>query len=181
MQNTTKRFLEFNGRTIWFLSIDGQYWIAIKPICEALNVNYDRQYKNLKKHHILSQLYAIQPMVAEDNRVRKMVAIPEEYIYGWLFSINSESQELIQYQKECYHILFDHFHGALSARANTLREKTLEELEMEQLKRKLEETPEYQRLQELQASRKKHSKLLTGLDQELVKSQLDLWTSNDSE
>lgn len=179
MENNTKRFLSFNGRTIWFLSIDGQYWIAIKPICEALNINYDRQYKNLKKHRILSQLYAIQPMVAEDDKLRKMVSLPEEFIYGWLFSINSESPDLIRYQKECYHVLFDHFHGALSARANTLREKTLEELEIEQLKQKLEDTPEYQRLQELESSRKKRSKRLGQLDQELVKSQLDLWTSSD--
>ncbi|MEM8568318.1 MAG: hypothetical protein AAGF85_17790 [Bacteroidota bacterium] len=36
------KFLEFNGKTIVFLAIDGEYWIALRHICEALNVSARR-------------------------------------------------------------------------------------------------------------------------------------------
>ena len=87
----SQKFLQFNGKTIFFQAYDGQFWIAIKPICEALNLEYTRQFKNLKEDEILNQLLAEQPMVGADNRIRKMVSLPEKYIYGWLFSINSSS------------------------------------------------------------------------------------------
>lgn len=41
---THEKFLQFNGKTIYFQSYDGQFWIAIKPICEILNVNYNRSF-----------------------------------------------------------------------------------------------------------------------------------------
>lgn len=44
--NKHEKFLKFNGKNIVFLSIDGTYWIAIKPICDALNIDADRSIKN---------------------------------------------------------------------------------------------------------------------------------------
>ncbi len=43
---THQKFLEFNGKNIIFLNVDGTYWIALKPICEALGVDYVRCFKN---------------------------------------------------------------------------------------------------------------------------------------
>ena len=100
MNTQTKKFLEFNGRNIYFLAVDSTYWIAIKPICKALNVNYNRQFKNLKEHKLFGGLYTIQNLVASDNRIRPMIALPEKYIYSWIFQIKSNSPDLIQYQKD---------------------------------------------------------------------------------
>lgn len=61
------KFLQFNGRNIYFQSVDGEFYIAIKPICEALELEYTRQFKNLKEDKILGQLLAEQPMVGADN------------------------------------------------------------------------------------------------------------------
>ena len=44
-----------------------------------------------------------------------MVCLPERYIYGWIMAINSESEVLKEYQKECYDIPFNHFQGRFSA------------------------------------------------------------------
>lgn len=49
--NTHHNFLEFNGKNILFKSENGVYWVAVKPICEALNVVYTGQLKRLKNHH----------------------------------------------------------------------------------------------------------------------------------
>ena len=53
--NTHQKFLSFNGKNIIFLNVDGTYWIALKPICKALNINADRSYRNVKKDPILGK------------------------------------------------------------------------------------------------------------------------------
>ena len=43
MNKQVVKFLEFKGKNIVYLSVDGTYWIAIKPVCEAISINYNRQ------------------------------------------------------------------------------------------------------------------------------------------
>lgn len=131
MKNSIKKFLEFNGKSIYFLAVDGQYWIALKPICEALNVNWDRQYKNLKEDENLKAVHAIQPMQAPDGQARNYVSLPEFYIYGWIFSIQSASEELAKYKWECYRILYEHFHGSITGRKELLGQKARFQLEID--------------------------------------------------
>lgn len=131
MKNQTKKFLEFNGKSIHFLAVDGQYWIALKPICEALNVNWDRQYKNLQDDPNLKAVHAIQPMQAPDNQMRNYVALPEFFIYGWIFSIQSASEELAAYKWECYRILYEYFHGAITGRKELLSQKARAQVEID--------------------------------------------------
>lgn len=175
MDNQIKKFLEFNGKAVYFLSAKGVWWIAIKPICEALGVNYNRQFQNLKSNKTLGQLFAIQQIVAADGRLREMVCLPEFYVYGWIFKIQSESKELEAYQWKCYELLYNYFHGAVSDRYQILKAKTLEEIEIETLKQQLQEKPEYKRLVELENSAKKKSKLLQELDKKAIAEQLSLW------
>ena len=130
MKKEVKKFLEFNGKTIFFVSVDGQYWIAIKPICEALNVHYEHQRKLLQKDKILSQLPCQHGVVAADGKVRKMVCLPEFFIYGWIFSIQSQSEKLQQYKLECYRVLFEHFHGVIAGRKDLLKMKAKAEIEL---------------------------------------------------
>ena len=47
MKKDIKKFLEFNGKSIHFLSAGGEYWIALKPICEVLEVDYSSQLTNI--------------------------------------------------------------------------------------------------------------------------------------
>ncbi len=69
MNKKVSKFLEFNGKRIVLLVKDGTWWIAVKPICEALGVDYIRQFKNLKANRILSQLLSEQTIVAADEKI----------------------------------------------------------------------------------------------------------------
>lgn len=131
MKAEIKKFLEFNGKIIFFLAVDGQYWIALKPICDALNVDYIRQYKNLTDDKILSQLLSEQTMVAADGKLRKMVCLPEFFIYGYIFSIQSSSEELQLYKLECYRVLYEHFHGSILGRKELLSQKARLQMEVD--------------------------------------------------
>jgi hypothetical protein len=76
--NTHQKFLEFNGKKIIFLSVDGTYWIALKPICEALNVSVRRCMDNVKKDPILGPERTIQYLQVENKGIiqgRKMTCI----------------------------------------------------------------------------------------------------------
>jgi prophage antirepressor-like protein len=136
MKKLINKFLEFNGKAISFLSVDGQWWVAIKPICDVLDVEYTRQFKNLKADKILDQLLAEQPMVGADGRLRKMICLPEKFIYGWLFSINSESEGLLEFKRECYEVLFDHFHGGI--RTEVFKKIAKNSVEIKKLQKQLD-------------------------------------------
>lgn len=114
--------------------------LALKPICEALNVDWINQFKNLKDDVFLSQLLSEQTMVGADGKLRKMVSLPEKWVYGWLFSIRSESEELKLYKIKCYELLYDYFRGAMTERLQALRVKTDAELRLERLLQQQKET-----------------------------------------
>lgn len=175
MEKSILKFLEFNGKAIYFLNVDGQYWIAVKPICEALRVNFDRQYKNLKNHKILGDVYANQPMRDTQNRVQNMVALPEKYIYGWLFSIQSASDALLKYQKLCYELLYNHFHGPITQRKDILIENAQLEQEMIDAVKALEENPDFIKYFSAKSAIMRNGKALKQLDREVMSAQLDLF------
>lgn len=177
MEKSIKKFLQFNGKNVYFLSANGVWYIAIKPICEALGVDYIRQFKNLKEDKILGQLLSEQTMVAADGRLRKMVCLPEFFIYGWIFTIKSDSEGLQDFQWKCYELLFNYFHGASTERSELLKVKTLAEIEKDKLKAELMETPAYIKLQALEEKEKDAKKALSKLDRDIVTNQIELWQS----
>ena len=131
MNKKVEKFLEFNGKRIVMLGKDGVWWIAIKPICEALGVDYRNQAKVVTKSKILGQLWSDQNMVAADGKIRNMTSLPEFAIYGWIFQIESAAEGLEEYKWECYRVLYEHFHGTITGRKELLTEKAKAELEID--------------------------------------------------
>lgn len=173
MKNLEK-FLEFNGKRISVLSNDGQWWVAIRPICDALGIEYTRTFKNLKEDDFFRDALAKQPTHDTLGRVQEMVCIRERDVYGWLCSLRSESTELAQYKRKCYDILYNHFHGALTARFNVLNERDGIALRILELEEKLEESEEYQEILELRKRKSETTKALRRLDVELKTGQLSM-------
>jgi hypothetical protein len=133
MNKQVNKFLEFNGKTLVFLAVDGQYWIALKPICEALRVEYTRTFKNAKTDPIFGPVLAIQPIQIPGDQTRNMVCLPENWVYGWLLSIQSASPELLEYKKECYQVLYNHFHGSITGRKELLSAKAKAQVEVDEV------------------------------------------------
>lgn len=101
---------------------NGQVYIPVKPICDAIGVAYEPQFSKLKVHDILASTITLRVMVATDGKQREMVCLPLEYVYGWLFTINTKNVSekahdyVLRYQRECYEILYRHFAGSLRRR-----------------------------------------------------------------
>ena len=88
---------------------DPKKLVPIKPICEALGIDYARQFQKLKDDEDLGPTIGLTPTVAADGKIREMVCLPMEFIFGWLFTINPknvkpEAQEAVRtYSLQSYY------------------------------------------------------------------------------
>lgn len=143
-------FIEFNGKNIVFKIENGAAWIAVKTVCDALMINYNRQFQNIKEDPILKAKFAKQQiLVPGDTQPRRYICLPEEYIYGWIFSIKSDSPELLKYKEECHHVLFQFFKGSITRRSEMYSEISKSRKRQNELEKILTDNPEYQEFIEI--------------------------------
>ena len=118
-------FIEFNNKKIWYFRKDGEILILVKSVCEALNVDFERQRKRINDDPILGPAPSNQTVqVPGEKQKRQYFCLPERYVYGWIFSIQSNSDELIEYKKECYNVLYSHFHKIITRQTAIYKEMT---------------------------------------------------------
>lgn len=168
-----EKFLEFNNNKIFFLNADGVYWIALKPILDALNLDERRYLQKTRRDHFFSTCVDNMTMQVENNGIiqgRTMTCLPEKYIYGWICTLNSDSKELNDYKETCYNLLFDHFHGTITNRKELLINRDFLDTQIHNIKVSLKEQDEnYKELQNLENERKQVNNQLSSMDKEIVK------------
>lgn len=97
------------------LSTSDEQMVAIRPICEALGIDWEGQRQRIERDEILSSTAFTIKAVAADGKEREMTAIPYMFIFGWLFSIDvskvneAAKKNVLNYKMECYKVLFEHF------------------------------------------------------------------------
>lgn len=151
------KFLKFNDTLLYFIDVEGKKFIAYKPICDVLGIDANRCYKNLKKDYIIGPELAVLPMQVENNGIiqfRKMTCIPEKYIYGWIFSLNSENEKLRHFKKECHNVLFNYFNGVIGKRKDLLFEVVENQKKITEIKTRLLNHKDYKDLLELENNSK---------------------------
>lgn len=180
MEQSIKKFLEFSGadgesRNIYFLTKDGQYWIALKPICDALQIDWRNQHKSISRDKTLGAASSVQTMQLDEKQSRDYLCLPEFYVYGWLFQVKSDSPQLKEYKWKCYELLYNYFHGTIAKRISTLTQKSADQIELALLQRTIEESEEGQRIEELKKRMSGHARSLRQLDVALSESQISIF------
>ncbi|WP_410498119.1 phage antirepressor N-terminal domain-containing protein [Chitinibacter sp. S2-10] len=123
--------IQFHGHTLILLDISGTQFVAIKPICEAIGLDWASQLSRIKRDAVLNSTIVITTTVAEDGKARKMVCLPISYLNGWLFGIDTarvkpELRDTITlYKRECYQALHDYW---ITGLANTSRALSTQEI-----------------------------------------------------
>ena len=113
--NKTLQSIEFKGNTILTVEHNGVQYVAMKPICESIGIDWDGQRQKIKRHAFLASTAVIITAVAEDGKLREMQMLPIKYIQGWLFCVDANrvkaeiKDKLITYQKECFDVLHDYW------------------------------------------------------------------------
>jgi len=116
----------FYGNELIVVEKNGQQMVAMKPIVEALGLDWGKQQELIKRDPVLSSTATVTGVVAKDGKVREMICLPLEFLNGWLFKVpasryTGEKREIIgKYQRECYKVLSQYFHagGAISPNAD---------------------------------------------------------------
>jgi hypothetical protein len=106
---------------------DSRPYVAIRPICDALKLDWSAQRQRIKRDAILNEGVVMITTVAEDGKKRQMVCLPLDYFNGWFFGVDesrvdpSVREKLIHYKRECYSALHNHFFG--NAATSTVSKK----------------------------------------------------------
>ena len=106
--------VDFHGQSLVAVLIDGQPYVAMKPICENIGLQWGSQYNRIQRNPVMSEGIFIMKTPSEGGD-QETLCLPLDMLNGWLFGVdvNRVREEikprLIQYQKECFGVLFRHF------------------------------------------------------------------------
>lgn len=188
MSNQNLFTIQIRDTEVYFVKHGEVNHVLIRPICEVFGLDADWQIRDLKTDEILSgEVCEHTTRLPHDDRKRPYTCLPEEFIYGWLMGIkfsNTMSDDtkayLIAYKRECYHVLYNYFHGRVKEADERLRNKVQFQKKLDAKKSKLfNENEDYREILELEAQLKSlgdpYAKLGRNRKIELMK---DLFSQN---
>ena len=122
--------ISFNNQSLITAEQNGNHYVAMKPICENIGIDWRAQRQRIVRDEVLCSTVVIITTVAEDGKNREMLCLPIQYLNGWLFGIdinrcNPEIRDtLIKYKKECYQALHDYWFNGKAERKTTVDDRT---------------------------------------------------------
>lgn len=121
--------VSFYGASLITFQQDGIIYTAIRPIVEALGLNWASQSVKLSKNK--ERFGCCDIATPTKGGVQNMVFIPIRKLNGWLFSINPEKvradlkAKVIQYQEECFEVLFNYWNNGIAVNHRLSSDDTL--------------------------------------------------------
>ena len=133
----------FHGDQVLTVKKDNKVFVAVKPISDALGLNWVGQYKKLTEHAKTPIVDNYNPPTPDNggaspdkvsrysaelvpmhfgNQVQNMLCIPLEKMNGWLFSIHPDRvkpevrSKVVAYQEECFAVLHSYWHKGSAVR-----------------------------------------------------------------
>ncbi|MBF0343712.1 MAG: phage antirepressor N-terminal domain-containing protein [Nitrospirae bacterium] len=111
--------ITFHEDTLTATEKDGKVYVAMKPVCEALGLEWSGQYRHIQRDEVLNNSIAVMAIqMPQDDQQREIIFLPLKYLNGWLFKISTRRiknpltrAKLIRYQEECYDVLFEYFNA----------------------------------------------------------------------
>lgn len=106
---------KINGIDIMTVEKDGEIYVPIKQICEAIGIDAKNQRYKIQSDDLFASVGVIITSTGSDGKNYDMFALPLKFIYGWLATINPgkvapEAREAVsRYRRECYEVLYDYF------------------------------------------------------------------------
>lgn len=130
----TNQVIQFNNQTIPVFFHDNKPYVAMKPICENIGLDWNGQFQRIKRNQILSQGMCMIHMPTKGGS-QSVLSLPIGYLNGWLFGIDANKVKpeikdtLIKYQLECYDVLYNHFMPKVAeAHPNTITAEQKQEI-----------------------------------------------------
>ncbi|ACA32581.1 phage antirepressor N-terminal domain-containing protein [Histophilus somni] len=124
----TTQTLSFHGSDLITLKVENVIYTAIRPIVEAIGLDWASQSVKLNKNK--EKFGCCDIATPTNGGLQKMLCMPIKKLNGWLFSINPEKvrsdlkEKVICYQEECFEALYNYWHFGKAERKTTVNERT---------------------------------------------------------
>ena len=122
--------VSFNNQSLITIEQNGVHYVAMKPICENIGIQWESQYNRIRRDDVLNSVIFMMNMTGSDSKNYQMICLPIEYLNGWLFGIDINRckpeirDTLIKYKKECYQALHDYWFNGKAERKTTADDRT---------------------------------------------------------
>lgn len=120
------------------LGEDGEIYVALRPIVEALGLSWGSQLNRIKRDAVLSKkmqtlsVFVTNTQGRGEGQRREVVCLPKQYLSGFLFGISAGrikdpalQTKVIQFQEEAHLILDAAFTGDAESAMEAMRQKYL--------------------------------------------------------
>jgi hypothetical protein len=124
-------------RLVVQLGEDGEIYVAVRPIVEALGLNWSGQLQRIKRDAVLGKHLRTLSVVVTHTEGREaqhgqVVCLPKQYLSGFLFGISAGrikdpklQAKVIQFQEEAHLFLDAAFTGDAESALEAMRQKYL--------------------------------------------------------
>ena len=108
-----------NGVEIFAETKDGDVFVPIRPICQALGIEFSAQRIKILSDEFYSSVVSENDTTGADGKQYEMTCLPLMYAMLWLGSINPskvkpEAKEAVmKYKLECAKAIHFHFYGRM--------------------------------------------------------------------
>lgn len=114
----------FEDRQIMTVRNNDGIHVVMKPIVEALGLNWEAQRQRIQRHPVISKGACIT-QVPSAGGMQEAMSLHLEHFHGWLVSLNPDRVKdeekravIITYQERAFRVIFEHFHGRMGKRLN---------------------------------------------------------------
>lgn len=114
--------VNFRGDELYGFKQDDGTFLALKPMVEAMGLDWSAQFRRVQRDPILAEGIAMMATPFGRGGDQECLCIKLDLVNGWLFTIDSSRikdetvrQKVQTYQRECYSVLYDHFAGKRKA------------------------------------------------------------------
>lgn len=125
--------VDFRGDTLFAVENDDGHFVALKPIVDAMGLDWSAQLKRVKRDPILSEGMVMMATPFGRGGGQESVCLKLELVNGWLFTIETGrikddevKSRVITYQRECYQVLHERFAGKQNSGINISEGETQE-------------------------------------------------------
>lgn len=108
--------VNFRQDTLFAVERDDGVYVAVKPMCDSLGIDWKSQYQRIKDDPVLSE-GMVTITIPSPGGAQETTCLKLNFINGWLFKVDTRRVKedvrprLLTYQRECYQVLFDAFYG----------------------------------------------------------------------
>lgn len=106
--------VSFYGQTIPVFAQNNRYYVAMKPICENIGLDWRAQRKRIIRHDVMAEGVVMMTTPSSGGE-QQTLCLPLDYLNGWLFGVEASRvkpeirESLLRYQRECFRVLNEYF------------------------------------------------------------------------